>query len=131
MIEPLLIAVLNGDPRVTAIVGSTTARIQADTLAQGTTLPALVYQQLSEVTGYTHDGPDLVKFRIQIDAYATTRLAAITLSRAVRDAFHDYPGLEQGIQDFEAAGRQNIYEPETKLYRTRSDWFATVRDQAA
>ncbi len=136
MIEPLLLAVLLADARVTNIIGAgAAARVYPDILPQGapsaSTVPALVYQPISEVTGYTFDGPGLVRVRIQIDAYALSRPSTYALIRAVRDALHDYAGDPDGIQDLEAAGRRNMYESDTKLYRTSADWFATVRDQAA
>jgi hypothetical protein len=132
VIEELLVAVLIGDSRVTDLIGTgDDARITPDVLEQDGALPALVYQDNSEVTGYTHDGPGLVRVRFQIDVYASTRVGARRLARAVRSVLHDYPGEEDGIQDFEAApGGGASFEAETKRYRHRSDWFATARDQA-
>jgi hypothetical protein len=75
---------LVGTATVAAILGT---RIYPDQLPQSTTLPAAVYYGISGV-----DEPKLTGLagfaqeRIQIDAYASTRLAANALALAIRDA---------------------------------------------
>lgn len=75
---------LAGTAAIAAIVGT---RIYPDRLPQSTTLPALVYYGVSGV-----DEPQLsglvgqAQQRLQVDAYASTRLVANSLALAVRDA---------------------------------------------
>lgn len=141
MISTLLVAVLKAAPGVTAIVGEgALARITPDILPQkpGSAstpwLPALVYQQIGGTTDYTQDGPAIISARIQIDAYAMSRIAADALQKAVRDALHEYAGDPEGIQDFKAEGMRSFYEDDgagVRLYRTQADYFAYARDAAA
>lgn len=75
---------LTGTSLVAAILGT---RVYPDQLPQGATLPAAVYYAISGT-----DEPQLAGLagfateRIQIDSYASTRLAANLLATAIRDA---------------------------------------------
>lgn len=133
MIETLTRAVLLADSSITGLIGAgAAARLYPLVLKQGGALPAITYQRVSGVTGYSHDGPDIVTARVQIDCWsATGYIEAKTLARAVRDALHAYAGDENGVQDFKADIDRDFYESDTKLYRVSSDYLAYARDQAA
>jgi hypothetical protein len=75
---------LIGTTGVSTLLGT---RVYPDRLPQGATLPAAVYYQIS-LTEETHLGGlvGVGHARIQIDAYASTRLAANALALAIRDA---------------------------------------------
>jgi hypothetical protein len=81
---------LVGTAAVAALLGT---RIYPDHLPQSTTLPAAVYYgisgtdepRLSGLAGFATE-------RIQIDAYAETRLAANALALAIRDALTNGSG---------------------------------------
>ena len=63
------------------------ARVHADRLPQGSTLPAAVYYLVSGIDEVHLAGlVGIVHARVQVDAYAATRLAASKLATAIRDA---------------------------------------------
>jgi len=75
---------LVGTAAVAAILGT---RIYPDQLPQSTTLPAAVYYGISGVDEPRLTGlAGFAQERVQIDAYASTRLAANALALAIRDA---------------------------------------------
>jgi hypothetical protein len=77
-------AKLVGTTGVSTLLGT---RVYPDRLPQGATLPAAVYYQIS-LTEETYLGGlvGVGHARIQVDAYASTRLAANALALAIRDA---------------------------------------------
>lgn len=137
-IEILAREVLAQDPGVLGLVQSGgVVRIYPMLLPPNPTLPAITYRGISKVTAYNFEDPDMVQCRIQVDAWATTYAAVKALGKAIRDAFHRYPGTDGGIQDFEAVNEQDLFEDVTdatgtrRLHRVRSDFFAYARDAAA
>ena len=78
-------ALLLADATVLASVGS---RIIPDQLAQGESLPAIVYRVID--TTHYHDitGPNagIARSRVTIECFADTRAAANTLAEAVRNS---------------------------------------------
>jgi hypothetical protein len=75
---------LVGTSAVAAILGT---RIYPDQLPQGATLPAAVYYGISGTDEPLLSGlAGFAEERVQIDAYASTRLAANLLAIAIRDA---------------------------------------------
>lgn len=69
------------------VLGLVSTRIYPDRLPQSPTLPALVYNLVSGMDEPHLNGlVGVAHTRVQIDAYATTRIAANALATAVRDA---------------------------------------------
>lgn len=128
-VEDVARDILAADPTVVGLVPAT--RIHLAPMPTDTAFPAISVQEISETTDYTHEGPALVKHRVQIDAWAKTKPAAKAVAVAVRNAIHAYAGSEANALDFQSAGRRSLYELDTKLYRISSDFFAWSQDQAA
>lgn len=83
-------AKLIGTTAVAAILGT---RVYPDRLPQGCTLPAAVYYLISGTEEGSLTGVvGLVHARIQVDAYATTRLAANALADLIRSTLADASG---------------------------------------
>jgi len=75
---------------VSDLVGT---RVYPDQLPQGATLPAAVYHKISGVDEADLAGiVQLQHGRLQIDAYASTRLASDALATAIRNAICDASG---------------------------------------
>lgn len=90
-IRPALRAFLLGDGALSTIVGG--ARVYPVKMPQGVTAASLVYNLISEVGDVHNAGPDgLCSTRIQVDAYATTADAAMTLANEVKDRLFGYRG---------------------------------------
>lgn len=90
MMEEQLRAILLASSPVAAIVG---ARINWGAHPQGTALPALVLNVISDEDGLTlkcRDG--LFVGRVQVDCYAVAYGGAKLLSRSVRDTLQAYRG---------------------------------------
>lgn len=69
---------------------------------QGSPLPALVLNVVSEVSSYTYGGAvDLTMSRVQCDTYAETYAAAVAIDRALVAAANGYSGTV-GATRFEA-----------------------------
>lgn len=78
-----------------ALAGS---RLYPQKLPQGSTLPASVYQQVSEVGDMAHDGPlDLFKPVYQFDCYGNSLSQAKTLALTLRQQLNGYKGTVGGV----------------------------------
>jgi hypothetical protein len=96
--EAALFSILTTDSAITAIVGT---RVYPDLLPQGVTYPAIrtqristprsQYRALDGVAGYASP-------RMQIDCYALSRSAAITLAQAVYAELEGYHGMANGLR---------------------------------
>jgi hypothetical protein len=116
-------AVLIADPTVAGLVG---ARIYPSLMPQGPTLPAIVYQVISEVPESSLAGTSvgrLTASRLQIDCYATTYLAAHALADAV-----DVVISALSSPDLSAwrESSRDLYDNEAQLHRCSLD-FAVWR----
>lgn len=75
------------------VAGFLSTRVYPDRLPQGPTLPAAVYHVISgDEEGSLTGRAGLTHARIQVDAYASTRLAANALAAAIRNALTDQTG---------------------------------------
>jgi len=117
--------------------GGLTSLISARTypmlIPQGAVLPCLTYQRISTPRILTHQSSgatgDLAHPRFQFDAWATTQKAAKAIIDQVRAALNGKTGeigtapnnitIRAGLVEDEVP----TYDPETKLYRCRSDFF--------
>lgn len=78
--EETIIAFLLADPALAALIGD---RLTPGVRTQGASLPALVFNLISDLPDYTNDGPSgLAQARIQLDAYGETYAQAKAVQRA-------------------------------------------------
>jgi hypothetical protein len=134
-LRPALRAYLLADSTIQSAVGNT--RVHPTILPQGTngpSVPALVYNVISEVTDHhTQGASGLVMVRMQIDAYAETPNEADALSRAVKDRIDGVRGAwtygtaspadSVTIQGVFAETARTDYQGDAKLYRSSRDYL--------
>jgi hypothetical protein len=116
-------AVLIADPTTAGLVA---ARIYPSLMPQGTTLPVIVYQVISEVPENSIGGTSagrLTGSRIQIDCYATTYRAAHAVADAVDVVLS---ALESPDLSAWREGSRDFYDNEAQLHRVSLD-FAVWR----
>ena len=99
-------------------------RVYPDVAPEGTARPYLTYQQTGGDALNFLEGtvPGKRNARIQVNAWADTRLAASELSERAEDALR----LAVGLQAKVLGARVSIYEEETKLRGARqafSVWY--------
>lgn len=101
------------------ISGLVSTRIYRERLPQGETLPALVYQQVSELPDLAHDGPPgTSKLRYQWTCYAADPTGAEALKNAVVSAFHGYSGTTGSrVMSSRAAGVVSFPDRDTEYER--------------
>ena len=127
-VEEALYSILSNDTEVAALVS---ARIYPNLLPESATLPALTYQELTGPRQHTMDGPvGTVRFRFQINCWASTYAVADELSTEVRKALDDYSGtVESQYIHFvemldEADAMENIAGLDViKKYGKRLDFY--------
>ena len=86
----------------------------------GATLPAMVYQFISEVPTRHHGGADMVKRRLQVACWGKTYAAAVTLGDSVRSALD----LNQtNIELITAENISDFKDPEAELYRRIVEFY--------
>lgn len=109
-------------------------RVYPLVIPQGATLPCLTYQRISTTRAGSHDssgiGNELTSSRFQFDVWANTALSAKAISDQVRAALHGKKGTMSSvtIQAGLSEDEQALFEPDTKLYRSRSDYFIWNND---
>lgn len=130
VLEEGLFSYLSTYAGLVALIG---ARVYPMRIPQGATLPCLTYQRISTPRILTHDSSgatgDLAHPRFQFDAWSPTQKAAKAITDQLRAALNGKQGsigtapsnvtirsalVESEVPDF---------DPETKLYRSRSDYF--------
>ena len=86
----------------------------------GATLPAMVYQFISEIPMRHHGGQDMVRRRLQVSCWGKTYAAAVTLGDSVRAALN----LNQtNIELITAENISDYKDPEAELYRRIVEFF--------
>jgi len=86
-----LYSILSNDAEVAALIST---RIYPNLLPESATLPALTYQELTALRQYVLTGPvGMVRFRFQINCWASTYASADELSIEVRKALDGYSGM--------------------------------------
>jgi hypothetical protein len=115
-------ALLMASTSVTAI----TPRISFGEIPQGSVLPAIVLQTISNVNTHHMQGPTrLYQARLQVDCYATSYGSAKGLSRAVLAALDGYKGgrfqgiFHEGSRDEREGGSNEVTRP----YRVSMDFM--------
>ncbi len=127
-IEAALYSKLTGDAGVAALVGS---RVYPMHMPQAGTLPALVYERITTVRSYAHDGqqsPTLV--RMQVDSIAGTLAAAEPCAAAVLACLSGFVGTVGGvdIRSCFAENQVNLPDEETGLVRVVQDYLITFME---
>lgn len=95
-------------------------RVYPDVAPEGTARPYLTYQQVGGRSLNYLGGsiPGKRNARIQVNAWADTRLAASELSEQAEDALRLAPGLQAEV----LGARVSIFEEDTKLRGARQDF---------
>ena len=126
MIDEEMRAFLLSIPGITEVI---VERIFPAPMPQGTTLPAVTYQAVSDVPMYSNGNDTCYRLmRYQMDAFAATQQEAVRVDETVRAALSGYAG-QWGAHDIGFVRRgssSSHYEPETKLRRVRSDYLIHV-----
>ena len=126
MIDEELRAYLISMPGVNAEIGE---RIYPAPLPQAATLPAETYTDISDIPSYTNANDSCYRrVRFQLDSWAATRKESVRVDQAVREAMSGYSGV-WGAHDIgfvRRADSSSHYEPETELWRVRSDYMIHV-----
>lgn len=126
--EDRLIAYLQDDTDVTTLLGS---RMYPDTLPQGATLPALVYQRIDTPRTHVHgEASVLPRPRIQMHFWATTLAKCWEAADAVRKCLDGYRGEIDDITVCRIVilSEWSTYEPETGLRSVIQDYQVTYLD---
>lgn len=108
---------------VTALVG---AKIYPDVAPQGTLPPFVVLTVPSDVPVNSVDGTAesrLHTARVQIDAYAATRLQATEVADACAAVVGNLAAPELSATE---DGRRNLYDDETQLRRVSMDFMVAA-----
>lgn len=109
-----------------AIKSLVSNRVYPDVAPVGATTPYLTYQQVggTAVNFMAGSVPSKKNARFQINCWASTRLAAATLSRQVEDTLRPVAALQTTV----LAAPVAVYEEDTKLFGMRQDfsfWHST------
>lgn len=122
MIEGELYTRLTTHAGTAALVGT---RVWPLVMPQGGKLPAIVYQKVSDVRVYSHDGDsDLIRSRFQVSCYAKNYDDVKALEAQVVDALSGYADRTLGTP-VEASFMDmafDDYEPDVKIYRVMVDF---------
>ena len=108
---------LLSQPTVSALIGD---RLYPARLPQGVTLPAVTYQWIARVASVTYEGAaDLARGRIQIDCWATSYAAMVSLAKAIRAALSGYRGAMGAtpITNARVVNEVDLPDPEPALWR--------------
>ena len=123
--------------QMTATAGLTalvSTRIYPDLMPQPPTLPAVVYQMISNNREERHGGQTGdARPRFQITCWASTALAAAAVAVQVRLAVMAMSGTIAAVSVIGAwnAGESRGYEPDTKLHYVAIDFFVSHREAVA
>jgi hypothetical protein len=95
-IEYAIKAIALADLTVAGLIGT---RWYPDTLPENPIYPAVVYQQISQVTIGSHtETANLAQTRLQLTLWCNTFDQAITLRNAIRTVLNDYRGSSSGVR---------------------------------
>lgn len=107
-----------------ALKGLVSNRVYPDLAPYGAALPHITYQQIGgRPINFLECGvPGKRNARVQVNVWATTRMAAATLSRQVEDALI----ASATLRAFVLSAAQSRYDIEVQQYGTNQDfsiWF--------
>jgi hypothetical protein len=90
MLEEGLVIYLSGNGELTGLIGD---RLYPLALPQKPTMPAVVYQEIDAVPGYTHSGDsELEQVRMQFKCWANTLLIAKQVKAVLKRALSGFSG---------------------------------------
>ena len=118
-----LLALIEADPGVIGAAG------RPDPCAwglapEGTDLPRIVLTVVSENRDLVEAGPEtLVRFRVQSDIWAETKLAAVTVARAVRAAIDGHVGGAFRLIRLETARDASDTASPAPIHGVSQDWI--------
>ena len=104
-------------------------RLYPAPLPQGATLPAITYQDISDVPSYSNDNETCYsQKRYQVDSWASTRTEAERVAIQVWQSMSGYAGVwgSHEIGFVKRVDGHTDYETATKLWRYRSDFMIHV-----
>jgi hypothetical protein len=114
---------------IPGVAAEITARIYPMPLPQGTTLPAVTYQAISDIQGYSNGNDTCYRLmRYQLDCWSDSQQEAVRVDETIRAALSGHSG-QWGAHDIGFVKRStgsSHYEPETQLRRVRSDYLIHV-----
>jgi uncharacterized protein DUF3168 len=122
MIEQGLVTYLLANPGLSALIGN---RLHEKVLPQNPTVPAIVWQLISDPHEQTHSGPsELAHPRFQFACWAKTTLEAVQVARALRLALNGYAGAMGAEETFGSflLDQHDFPDPETGLTRRIADY---------
>jgi hypothetical protein len=130
-IEEALVAHLGSYGPLVALIGD---RLYPSTLPQEVAWPAVTYQFISDLRGYTHTSGDdhLPTERVQIDCWSPDYLTTVQVSAAVKAALSGFTGT-MGDVSVPFAWLDNtteLYEPDTQLHHRAIDVMLQFREAA-
>lgn len=118
---------------ITALVGSSPARVYPVKLPQSATLPAITYQRISTVRENAMGAdPGIARARFQVTSWATSYSGVKALSEAVRAGLQRYDGTSAAVvvldtfldteidlfgEDEEEAGIHAVAQDYTMIHR--------------
>lgn len=111
------------------VVAEVDTRIYPSPLPQGALLPSVTFTDVSDVQFYTNANDSCYRqMRYQLDTWAQTRLDAVRVENTLRDAMSGYSGQwgAHVIGFVKRAVSSTHFEPETQLWRIRSDYMVHV-----
>lgn len=126
-----IIAYMKATAGITALVST---RIYPLVLPEKATLPALVVTRISTPRIVSHDTSgatgDLISPRYQFDAWGASQAATKAIADALRAALNGKKGVAGGVTLRAALADDEApeYDPETGLYRTRSDYIVWYQE---
>ena len=103
-------------------------------IPQGATLPCLTFQRISTPRIVTMDSSgatgDLTSPRFQFDAWGVTQKEVKAISDALRTVLHGKTGATGGVTIRAALAENEApeFDPESELYRSRSDYIIWIEE---
>ena len=109
-----MFSAITGDGTVSGLVDD---RVFPDVADGSTVAPFVVYLNPSTDGDTTHDGVREIEFPlVQINCYATTKSAAITLANAINSVLDGNTISGTSTTSFQFSNRFGTYESDTKLF---------------
>lgn len=98
-------------------------RVYGKVAPQNVTTPYIKFQIISDVSNYTHAGPDETGMaRVQTSCYSTSYEDAANVASAVITALNSAPRT-YGVGIAQKANELDLYEEDTKLYHIPVDFM--------
>ena len=109
-----MFSAITGDGTVSGLVDD---RVFPDVADGSAVAPFVVYSNPSTDGDTTHDGGREIEFPlVQINCYATTKAAAITLANAINSVLDGNTISGTSTTSFQFSNRFGTYESDTKLF---------------